>query len=748
MAKISTLSNDKVYSFQKWYGLNEHPDGDTNLKNGEASTMINWKITRDGNLKRRPGQEFFAGLSTAYKIEISEDVVLIRSDYHADDMIPLYTSASAMANPGTVTLVGIAGVVEKGRYEIESATVEDGTLAGISPFEFATESGRLKPDGLSDAVTIAELEGILEGLEEGEYLYTRVDDVPYALRNDSLTESNGIYSLNGYELKAVVDGGTAQPVAGLWAGIAGGKQTLLSACGGKVWSLYDADSGNVVRSSVGSINTDNGVNFIPFGNKVYIQNGIEYYIWDGSAIAVVDGYVPLIAIAIGPDGSADAGELTGEYVNLLTPKRRVWLSPDGTNKTFHLPEKDLKAVSYVKDLSTGEELETGWSADTANGTVTFTDAPAQAVNSYEVGYAVKTHSDDASIPDYRSQVTGHRFCEIFSGNTDSALFFYGNGTNKVLYTGIDYDGMPRADYFPDTYEVAIGDSNTPVTSLIRHYAVLLAFKTDSTWALSYGTEELATGDVTTAVYVTPVNRDKGNDAPGQVRLVNNNPVTCSGSELYHWINSSYYTSALSRDERQAIRISDRVQRSIKEIDFKHCCMWDDNDGQEFYISGNGVTLVWNYVTDTWYRYEGLDAVMMCNFQGDVIIGTSGGKIFRLTYLKDTDDGLTIHANWVSGAMDFGAPSYRKFSDALWVGLKPVDGTSVNITVITDRKNTFKDKVVSSNRAKVAGQPFMVKTKIKAKKFVFYRIALTVDTKMGPVIVTNIETRARITGDAK
>ena len=643
-------------------------------------------------------------------------------------------------------MIGAAGVVEKGKYRIQAAQVEDGVLSGISPLTFATTNGVLSAAGASDRVTMAQLADMLADLEEGEWLYIVYDEQPYALRNDSLVIQNNVYILSGYEMSAVVDGGTAMPVAGMWAGIAGGKLTLLAACDGKIWSLYDADTDTVTRSSVGDINTDNGVNFIPFGNKVYIQNGKEYYVWDGITLGTVAGYVPLIATAIGPTASADAGELTGYNVNLLTPKRRVWLSPDGdVNKTFKLPEI-AKTVDSVKYLD-GSTAPT-YTFTTGSDTITFTSTLAAAVNSIEVEYAVKTHSDDASIPDYRSQVTGYRFCEIFSGNTDSALFFYGDGTNKVIYTGMDYDGMPRADYFPDTYEVAIGDSNTPVTSLIRHYAVLIAFKTDSTWALSYGTTELATGDLTTAVYVTPVNRDKGNDAYGQVRLVNNNPVTCSGSELYQWTNTSYYTSALSRDERQARRISDRIQRSIKEIDFKNCCMWDDNDGQEFYISGNGVTLVWNYVTDTWYRYEGLDAVMMCNFQGDVIIGTSGGKIFRLTYMKDTDDGVPICAVWESGAMDFGAPSYRKYSDAMWVGLKPVDGTSVNVTVITDRKDTFKDKVVSSSRAKVLGQPFMKKTKIKAKKFVYYRIVLTIDRKMGATVVTDLEIRARVTGDAK
>lgn len=744
MATIAGVRTDKVYSISKWLGLHEHPDGDTNLKLGEAAKMVNWKVTRDGNLKRRPGLEFFAGLNETYEVSISNDVVKI-GEYAGDEKLRVYASASAMANTGTITLVDASGVVERGVYRA-AVDISAGTVTGTTGAELDTEYGTLKVSGTTSYTTIAELAEQLSQMSEGEYVYVNIDDVHYALRNDSMAFSNNVYTLSGYVVSAAVSGGTAAPVAGMWAGIAGGKKTLLAACAGKVWSLYDADADAVVRSSVGNIDTDKGVNFIPFENKVYIQNGKEYYVWDGVTLDTVAGYVPLIATAIGPTASADAGELTGYNVNLLTPKRRVWLSPDGdVNKTFKLPEI-AKTVDSVKYLD--GSADPTYTFTTGTDQITFTSTLTQAVNSIEVEYSVSTHEDDSDIPDYRAQVTGYRFCEIFSGNTDSALFFYGNGTNKVIYTGMDYDGMPRADYFPDTYEVAIGDSNTPVTSLIRHYAVLLAFKTDSTWALTYGTSELATGDLTTAIHVTPVNRDKGNDAYGQVRLVNNNPVTCSGSELYQWSNSSYYTSALSRDERQARRISDRIQRSIKEIDFKNCCMWDDNDGQEFYISGNGVTLVWNYVTDTWYRYEGLDAVMMCNFQGDVIIGTSGGKIFRLTYMKDTDDGIPIRAEWESGAMDFGAPSYRKYSDAMWVGMKPVDGTSVNVTVITDRKNTFKDKVVSSSKAKVLGQPFMVKTKIKAKKFVYYRLVLTIDRKMGATIVTSVETRARITGDAK
>jgi hypothetical protein len=56
LASISA-SSERVYTVAKWLGLNENPDGDTQLKPGEAAEMRNFRITRDGNLQKRPGMK-------------------------------------------------------------------------------------------------------------------------------------------------------------------------------------------------------------------------------------------------------------------------------------------------------------------------------------------------------------------------------------------------------------------------------------------------------------------------------------------------------------------------------------------------------------------------------------------------------------------------------------------------------------------------------------------------------------------
>ena len=741
MATVTGAVNEKIYSVKGWGGLNESPDGDTRLKLGEASKMVNWKVTRDGNLKRRPGTEFVAGLCPEYTISISPDIQELCM-VQPDDTFGIYHSLSATAIPGKVTLFGTGAAIESGVMFSDTATIQNGSLNYSDPETASIEDGVLSIENSYDEMTLEALQEALEALEPGEYLYIWYDELPYALNTNCIYSDGTSDFLGGYIITSRPV--TTSPVQGLWHGLVQGEEVLLAACNGKVWSLYDAERDVMIREPLGNIDTSGKVTFFPFGGNVYILNGVDYYVYDGTLLSVVDGYIPIVAKQLSPT----SGETTGEYVNLLIPNRRVWISPDGTNRTFTMPEKPMTfdSTCYVRDLSTGNDVpRSDYSFNNSAATITFNTAPARGVNTYEICYKVMLV---AAYAPFREQVTHNRYAEIFSGPTDNMVFLYGDGTNRAVYSGMDDDGMPRADYFPDQYSVNVGDSNTPITSMIRHYGDLVCYKPDSTWAITQSSMELASGDNTIAIYCTPVNRDKGNSAPGQVRLVENNPVTCSERELYHWINSSYYTSTLSRDERQARRISDRIQQSIKEIDLPKCCMWDDNDGQEFYLSENKVTLVWNYVADAWYRYEGIDAVCMCNFRGEVIYGTSDGLIAKLTYDSMGDMGYPVKAEWISGAIDFGAANMRKYSSSIWLGLKPEQGTSVDVKLITDRKDTFKEKVVSSEKAKVAGQPFSVKTKLKAKKFVFYRLLLSVDDKQRAVTVTDVEFRVRQTGYAK
>lgn len=572
-----------------------------------------------------------------------------------------------------------------------------------------------------------------------------------AMTNWAITRDGNLKQRRGSHAVAELSAG--KPVKGLWTGWVNQHEYMLAACDGKLYKVWDDTDRTFGATELGSIDTTNDVFFIGFENKVYMLNGVEYKVWDGTTLADVSAsaYRPLVTITVPPAGGGE----TLEQVNKLTGGRRCWISPDGTGATFQLPEKGLQSLDWVKNLSTDATLVSGtdYTADLAAGTVTFSAAPPEGVNSYEIAWTMETN--------FSSSVKAMRFAEIYNGGQDTRMFLYGDGTNEAFYTGIDYDGNPRADYIPDMNEIRVGDENTPITAMIRHFSALIAFKVDSAYSVGYGLTTLANGQSTPSFYVSGINKSIGNAAPGQVQLVLNNPYTIFGNDIYEWKNASYYSSALSRSETQAKRISDRVYAAIRDFDLENCHCYDDNDNQEWYCCNrNGKAIVHNYAVDAWYCYDDFDALHMANLRGEIYFGNSRGAVEHFSYDYYADDGEAINAYWESGSMSFGSDYMRKYAAQLWLGIKPESHGEVWVTVQTDRKSTYTEKAVASElfsfrsvnfgrwAFRVNRKPQMTRLKIKAKKFVFYKLILkSTDAATGATVLA-ADIRVRFTGYAK
>lgn len=612
MATISGVQNERVFSIQKWLGLNQNPDGDTKLKMGEAASMKNWKVTRDGNLQKRPG---------------TREILHIGS----------------------------------------------------------------------------------------------------------------------------------QKVSATWTGFVGGVERVMAVCGK---TLYSCRNGGVWQATaIGSWESETAEHphMFGFGGKLWLLTGSEYYCWDGTTFTVPEGYIPLVAVTIGPEGGASGGELL-EQVNKLNGKRRAWLSPDGAGTVFHLPDSyPIQAVDYVKDLGTNQELPaTDYTVDLTGRTVTFGTAPIEGTNSLEVGWHVAEN--------FRSEVCAMRYSEFYNGSQDTRVFLYGDGSSEALYSDLDYLGTPRADYFPDLNEIRVGVENTAITGMIRQYSRLICFKTDGAWSISFGQITTPQGDSIPGFYTTPINRSIGNEAMGQVQLVLNNPVTLFGSDLYEWRSGSF--GNLTNDERQAKRISDRVFEALHDMDVLGVTAFDDNYHQELFIlAENGNALVWNYVADAWYFYDNFPMYRPFSFGGELYYGSRWGGIQHVStdyaYDKFADQEVqAIDCYWSSGSMSFGADYQRKYSAMIWLGIKPETKGEVLVTVETDKSVSYQEKVVTSAlfgfdnvdfedfTFETNRKPQMKRLKIKAKKFVFYNLILKSNNANAGATVTSADMRVRFTGYSK
>lgn len=693
MASISTSSAERVFSIKRFLGLNESQDGDAAMKWGEASEIRNWRVTRDGDLKRRPGNEALFGLCLSYTIAYGEEEEVLAAP--EDQAVTLRETISTIR--GIVTI--------------------SGTSSDVLPNDFAS----------------------------AENIY--YEDNPRRIFKMTRVEvADGTATWYGQRAKA--EPVTKRTVKALWVGKINGQQEILAACANTLYRLYDSVSGLYSCQTVGAINTTGHVHIFGFDSVAYILDGDDYWQYDGTTLKAVDGYVPLIAITVEPNGSYE----TAEQVNKLTAKRRCWLSPDGENNTFKLPEV-YTDVTSVKRLNDNTVLEpSAYSFDINNGTISFAQVPVQGVNAYEVGYTAKDVVDGALVEkSFRSQIIGMRYSELYSGSQDNRVFLYGDGGADAIYTGLDYDGKPRADYFPDLGMVRVGDANTPITAMIRHYGNLICYKTDGAYSLQFGITTLSDSSMTPAFYVTPINRSIGNVAPGQAQLVNNSPVTLHGREAYQWRNGSIYSSNLSVDERQAQRISDKVCSTLAGFTLENCVCYDDNYHQEYYICNHSGALVFNYAADAWTYYDSLGDVMcMAAFNGEVLYGTADGNIERLNESLNYADGDPISCYWESSSADFGQEYTRKNSAQLWVAMKPELGSSVNVTIQTDRKETFTEKIVSADNVRNPGtrEPYLKRLKLKAKKFLYYKLMFTSDEIATAPTVVSADIRVRFAGWAK
>lgn len=779
MSKLNAGIGEAMYSVKKWLGVNENPDGDTNLKDGEAAAMRNFRITDGGALRKRPGSEIVAGLLNSYAVSVGAEKLarteLNTTSFSADAFAAVNvdeqgkilftgTKADTLSYANEENCVGLyyaandeARAWRHIRVDYTKASGDFRAVNGAVKFAttitedlFGWQSGYMdQPSGTPTYTTLTCYKGLK--ISNGKvtltnavkYSYYSDEDLPtdagqlssetkflfykhtdgkiYRLRvgasivND-LHQTVG-YVMKGYAITEVIDdtykwyanevsntSNTADAtVRGIWSGYVGDTEYIIAACNGHLWSLAD-NEGVWSKTDIGVIDTTDHVCLFGFDGKLYCMDGKEYYVWDGVNFRAVEGYIPLVATGSSPAGSAT----TLERVNLLTPKRRQIFSSDGTATVYQLAEKDLASIDKV--YVNGAEVS-GHTVAAAKGTVTFSSAPGAGVDNVEIYYTAKES--------YRNKVAAMRYAEFFNGANDSRVFIYGDGSHITRYSDIRYDtGMASAEYFPDLNEIAIGDSNTPITALIRQYSRLMAFKHGgSAWSIYYDTLTLPDGSVTAGFYCNGVNRSIGNDALGQACLVENKPRTVDGRSIYEWQSAS--GGYVTNDQRNAKRISQNVEATLLEFDLADSTMFFDKINHEFYCVHKGKAVVQNTENGAWYIYENFPAVAMIIHKDELYFGTEVGDLRRFSDDYTADAGAEIDCYWESGSMSFGRDYVQKYSPSVWVGLKQEPNAAVTVGIETDANELITEDVALP--ADTDAMPRMNRRRLKAQKFTYYKL---------------------------
>lgn len=528
--------------------------------------------------------------------------------------------------------------------------------------------------------------------------------------------------------------------SGTWCGTLDGQRHTVVSFGGVLWDIDPAGGTPVQKGTC----TQDIASFFGFSNKVYLLNGHEYMSWDGkadSSFQTVEGYIPTVRTASAPQG----GGTLLENVNRLTGKRKVKFSPDGVSTAFVL-EKDVDEVVSVEGASSSYTL------DKASGTVTFSSAPPKGVNTVIITYR-KGNGE-------REQVEKMRFAEFYNGATDTRVFLYGDGTNKTIYSGMDLDkSAPSAEYFPDLFEASVGDENTPITAMVRHYARMMVFKTGSAWSMDYSTVTSALGQVSTVFLVLPVNRQLGNEAPGQARLLENNPLSLAEQNIYQW-KTGTTGGNITADTRNASRISDRVRATLSDFDLSKTATFNRLRESEFWFLCDGTALILNYAADAWYVYDNCPFLSMLEIEGEIYGFTKEGVVRHISQQYRNDDGAEISARAETGSMDFDRDWLLKYSPMIFVAIKPESGARVHVTVETNRRSDYPKKLVSAGLAGfnhvdfahfsfgTNRKPKVKRVKLKVKKATFYKLIFESESASATVTLLETDIQLRYAGNVK
>lgn len=541
------------------------------------------------------------------------------------------------------------------------------------------------------------------------------------MNNFVITDDYKLRKCDGY--KMVYDFG--EQIKGTYTFNTGSGIYLLIVADGKLYKIPqsklddDTQWETLVPTLIGSVG-DYDTTFFSFDKKVYLLNGHKYYSYDGTTLAEVEGYTPLVFVNTPPSG----GGTDYDPINMLSPKKHMTFNADGTSDTYQLAQKGITSVDKV--IVNGTELSSGYTVNTTNGTVTFTTIPTAGTDNVDI-YWSKTDGDRHFIEEMKAGI-------VYGGDVDTKVFLYGSSTepNRLRYSATA-NGAPSVEYFPAVNQVDIGPSNFAVTDCTRQYDRLLV-TTNRPEAYQVGIDLIDVyGYLTPSVVTLPLNEVHGNIAFAQGQVINNDPVTIENGQLIRWKSTNV------RDERNMEVISDKVRDDLVTLDLENVKTCDFQDKNQLWLALGNKIYIYNYSNKTFSRLIlPIDTDLLQVVGRNMYITSIAGALYKFDSSYQMFDDELIDAHWEMNFSNFGLPYQRKTMRKLWVLMQPQASASAEIGYVSNRNEAPQKKVISYKLTllddvdfsdftfKVSTDPQPFRLKIKAKKFTNLKITIDND----------------------
>ena len=240
-------------------------------------------------------------------------------------------------------------------------------------------------------------------------------------------------------------------------------------------------------------------------------DGQNYYVYDGTNVTAVVGYIPITSTGREYDGSTlDGSDSAYNAVNFLSDYRKNHFLGDGTHTIF-----TLDVSSYDNEAPTvtvNGVTATVANFDYANGTVTLSTAPADRA---EVVIQFKKATSG-----YADHIKKCTICQVF----DNRVFMSGNDSHKGI---VFHSELNTPEYFADDAWYNDGTDDIPITALLKAGNKLIAVKSD-------------TGEGTKVFYHTST----FDNTDGSIYPISETEVNIGGHTGINFMDSALYLSKL------------------------------------------------------------------------------------------------------------------------------------------------------------------------------------------------------------
>lgn len=514
----------------------------------------------------------------------------------------------------------------------------------------------------------------------------RKDEVSLVRSPDALNMWKNYKNNNGRcvetrpDIELVKEFPNTDTIFGLFFYTYGGKTHKITHVGTK---LYDEDK--VIFSNMAEHKSQAFI----YDKLLYIKDGSKYYVYDGTELKEVEGYIPTTTIGKTPSG----GGSVLEDVNLLTGLRKNSFVADGTSTEYKLDVESFDSDYAVKVWVNGKELTSGFTADAAAGLVKFTTAPTEPDTVGQDNVIIQFKRE---IEGYREKIDKCTLLECF----DNRVFFSGNPDYPNLMW---HCSLEDPTYCSDLDYYTEGADDSKIKTLVSGNNAVWAMKEPSQTNTTIFYHNPTIDDTLGKVYPS-IHSSISTGCISTGRNFNDTIVFFSERGL-EAITGDVTTEQVL--EHKSTLIDNRL---LNEKNYENLIL-EEWEGYLLVIIDNHIYLADsremathnNHVEYEWFYWELDINIDSTRVKDGVLYLCSGNKIYSLTK-ADTN----INAYWTTFDDEFNYPQYQKTTNKKGC-VADVGGSSITVSVKTDNKDYETIKAYPNTKGYIAAR-------IKKKKW--------------------------------